>query len=347
MASHKNMRIDKTGRQSGFSLVELMVGLVVAMVAMVIVAQIFTLSEGSRRTTTGGDDAQTSGALAITELQRELRQAGQGIVSPNLIGCNLSVGTWTVNSLAPVTINHPNIPAGDAGTDTLLIIYGSGVGSPEGDRINAQPSTNDYATAVSSGFHQYDRVIATPTARAAPCSLLLDQVTAAPVVPDVLVKSGVAGMANGVLFNLGTAPRIVGYAVRNGRMTTCDYMLVDCSGTSAGQWVDMADGVVSMRAVYGRDTTPTPDGQLDTYDQTTPTTTNAWSCVLGTRVVVVARSGQLEKTDVTTTAPVWAAAAAASVNLSGNTNWTKYRYKTFETIVPMRNLTWQGVPSSC
>jgi len=68
----------QASRADGFSLVELMVGMVIGMIAIIVVMQVFSLSEGSKRTTTGGDDAQMSGAVALTMLQRDIRQAGYG-----------------------------------------------------------------------------------------------------------------------------------------------------------------------------------------------------------------------------------------------------------------------------
>ena len=121
---------NRTHRMQGFSLVELMVGLVVGMIGVVIMMQIFSVSEGYKRTTTGGDDAQNNGAIALYGIQRDLRQAGQGtnsfngLVPPNaaasLIGCNITLRAGvTINANGPVTINHASIPAGDANTDTL------------------------------------------------------------------------------------------------------------------------------------------------------------------------------------------------------------------------------------
>ena len=40
-------------RSAGFSLVELMVGIVVAMVAVIVIMQVFRMTEGHRRSTTG------------------------------------------------------------------------------------------------------------------------------------------------------------------------------------------------------------------------------------------------------------------------------------------------------
>jgi len=57
---------------------------------------------------------------------------------------------------------------------------------------------------------------------------------------------------------------------------------------------------------------------------------------------VVARSAQFDKTTVTSTAPTWAGSATHPINLTANTQWGNYRYRTFETVVPMRNLVWQG-----
>lgn len=333
-------------RQNGFSLIELMVGIVVAMVAVIVVMQIFSVSEGHRRTTTGGDDAQSIGAIALTVLQRDLRQAGQGLTNVSLLGCDVALPPgWTLNGLAPLTINHPDIAPGDAGTDTLLIAYGSGLGSPEGDRINTQPGTNIYGVATASAFQLNDWVLATPPSRQTPCGLRLTQVSAAPVAPNVTVGSGTVGVANGVLYDLGAAPRIVAYAVRNGRLTVCDFQTQDCRSAAAANWAEIADGIVSLRAQYGRDNSLVLDDVVDVDDQATPTTACGWASVLAMRLVVVARNGQLEKTAVTTVAPTWAAGAAAPINLVGN--WQRYRYKTFETSIPLRNMAWQGVPAGC
>lgn len=337
----------KRDPQQGFSLVELMVGIVVAMAAVVVVMQVFQVSEGSRRTAAGGDDAQTTGAIALTQLQRDLRQAGQGLSNMNLMGCNLQLtAANTLNNAAGLTINHPDIPAGDDDTDTLMIAYGTGNGSPEGDRINTQPGGNVYAMSVAQAFALNDWVIASPSPRAVPCALNLDRVAAAPVPPNVTVSNGFAGVSNGALYNLGQAPVFTAYAVRAGRLTACNFRAQDCRSADAANWTPVADGVVSLRAQYGRDATvPMVDGVVDTYDQTTPANACGWAAVMAVRLVLVARSGQLEKADVDAPAPTWVGAATAPIVLRGN--WARYRYKTFETTVPLRNVAWQGVPAGC
>ena len=98
-------------RPSGFSLVELMVGIVVAMAAVIVVMQVFKVSEGQRRNTTGGDDAATTGAIALSLMQRDLRQAGQGFTTAQLLDCKLNLGNGrSVGELVPVQINPTGIP---------------------------------------------------------------------------------------------------------------------------------------------------------------------------------------------------------------------------------------------
>jgi type IV pilus assembly protein PilW len=327
--------------EQGFSLVELMVGVVIAMAAVVVVMQVFQVSEGSRRTTGGSDDAQTVGAIALTSLQRDLRQAGDGLSNLNMLACTLTLSAGkSVTNLAPVTINHADIPAGDAGTDTLLIVYSNGRSSPEGVPINTV-SGAVYNVTVGGSFRRDDRVIATPQTRAAPCLLTMTSVTGAPTGSDLPLSAGSPTDANGTLYNWGEAPRVTAFAVRNGRLTHCDFMTQDCRSAAAANWSEIADGIVSLRAEYGRDLTVPRDASVDTYDQTTPTSACGLSRITALRLVLVARSGQMEKADLAIPAPTWAAGASAPITLTGD--WKRYRYKTFETTVPLRNVPAQGV----
>lgn len=321
----------------GFSLVELMVGIVVAMAAVIVVTQIFTVSEGQRRTTAGGDDAQTTGAIAMSLLQRDLRQAGQGFSNGQLLDCQLRLGNGqTISELVPAFINPAGIPDGDDDTDVLVISYGSGWGSPEGTLINSQPSAATYAVAAPQAFQLGDRVVAAPATRAANCNLDLTNLTAAPVAPNVNVALGMANASGGSLFNLGRAPRFVAYAVRSARLTACDFLTQNCASADPANWSEVAEGIVSLRVEYAKDTSAPRDLSVDTYDQTAPTTWCGWSRVIGVRLVLVARSRQAEKANVAASAPSWAGSAPIDLS-STNANWQLYRYKTFETTVPLRN----------
>jgi type IV pilus assembly protein PilW len=300
--------------------VEIMVGMVIGMFGLIIMMQVFSLSEAQKRSTTGGGDATSAGTLALYGLQRDIRQAGYGFYDVNMVGCNVLLRPGVVlNAMAPLTINHAQIPAGDANTDTLLVVYGNFAGSPQGDGLLSStntPGINNYWANTPSMFAVNDRVIVTAPTRPNPCSvgnqLILDTVTVSNINPPnagrVDVAIGVANMKGGILFNLGQSPKVVAYAVRGGNLTQCDYVANDCSAAgNVGNttiWVPIGSNIVSLRAQYGRDTwrtwdmTKTPpiavspavavtsatanmDGVVDQYDQIAPATTTAATSAFG------------------------------------------------------------------
>lgn len=327
-------------RPFGFSLVELMVGIVIAMAAMLVVTQVFRLSEGQRRGITGTDDAQTTAAIGLSLLQRDLNQAGQGLMSTRLLSCTLDLGGGhSVPTLAPVVINPDGIPDGDADTDVLLISYGAGWGSPEGGLIGLQTGANVYAVPGSLGYQTGDRVIVTTASRGTPCNLALTTVIGTPTGSSVTVATGVANAANGVMFNLGREPRFVVYAVRNGRLTSCNLATQNCTSVASENWTEIADNIVSLRAQYARDTSATRDGLTDDFSPDLPTVTTPYCAfvrTVGVRAVLVARSRQPEKTDAPAAAPTWSGSASSPISPPGD-DWKQYRYRSFETTVPLRN----------
>lgn len=375
-------------RRAGFSLVEIMVGLVIGMLAIIVMLQVFALSEGRKRTTTGGGDAQSNGAIMLYRLQHDISQAGYGLTSIRLFNCS---ATWAVASgatiatavpLAPVTINPPVaiIPAGDTNTDTLLLVYGNGNGQPEGNIISAQAGSTVYTVQMPSSFTAGaagagDRVIAAPS----PCGTLnLDRI-AAVGANNVTVVAGTVGATDSPLYNLGPRPVVLAYAIRGGSLTVCDYMLNDCGTANTANssiWVPIGSNIVSMRAVYGRDdvaagspvsTTVIQNANVNIWDKTQPTTACLWTRVAAISLVLVARSSQFEKELVTTTAinvglpvnaPTWAQNSVAPIVAAGNLPplgpdtaidepWKHYRYKVFQTVAPIRNVAWMGVPIGC
>lgn len=349
----------------GFSLVELMIGLAIGMIAIVIMMQVFSVSEGFKRTTTGGDDAQNNGAIAIYGLQRDIRQAGYGLTAMSVIGCNVTLRAGvTVSPMGPVTINHPNIPAAvaDANTDTLLVFYGNGNDAPEGDRIEAQPSTATYTLggfalpASAPSLSVGDRVVAQAQTRPSPCTLTMESVSNV-AGSMVTVPTGVAGMSGGALFDLGAAPTVLVYAIRSGNLTVCNYMSANCGANPVvpADWTPIAANVVSLRAQYAKDTTtPNMDAVVDEggYDQVRPSTACDWSRVFGVRVSLVARNAQYDAASApaamaTASAPQWAGSASAPIDLSSLADWQHYRYKVFETTIPIRNMTWKGAQPGC
>ena len=72
-------------------MVELMVGMVIALLGTLAIFQVFALSEGQKRSTTSASDSQQNGSLALLSIERDIRQAGYGIFDASLLGCNVSL----------------------------------------------------------------------------------------------------------------------------------------------------------------------------------------------------------------------------------------------------------------
>ena len=349
--------------QRGFSLVELMVSVVIGMLGVIIMMQIFANAEGQKRSTTGAGDAQSNAAMAIYAVQRDIRQAGHGFNSINVLGCPLALpapASHTLTALAPVVINPPttDVPAGDTNTDTLLITYGDAEGATEGDTFAPMSSTQLEVLNVS-GYKNNSQVIAGPAAPTNGCSVTLSKIIAA-AGNALTVAPGTSATSDGALFNLGANPKIRAYAVRAGNLTVCDYLTADCStactatdGTCSASWVPIVNNIVRLRAQYGRDTSSPMDG-VDTWGQTTPTTPSPanqatfacrWARAPAVRIALVARNSTFAKEEVTAAAPTWEGSSGAEINLSGRTDWKNYRYKVVETVVPLRNLPWMAACS--
>jgi len=351
-------------RHSGFSLIEIMVGLVIGMLGIVVMMQVYALSEERKRTTTAGSDAQNNAVIALDAIQRDISRSGHGFANVRLMGCNLQLPNGSPIPFAPVIINPAAtvIPAGDTNTDTLLVSYGNGDDQPDGYSVNNQSGAT-YTITGTGMLKQNDRAIASPTTCGATTLVLA---TVQSVAASVIQLSN--SQAGTALYNLGNAPRFLAYAVRSGNLTVCDYMTSNCGdatpATLANEavWRPIVSNVVSLRAQYGLDTTAVMDGIVDTYNQTTPTTACGWARASAIRFVLVARSPQFEKIAVTTAAPTWAGtnannplgtnSAATPIDLSVNTltvqtEWQQYRYRVFETTAPIRNVAWMGAVSGC
>ena len=406
--------VRRTGKTAaGFSLVEVLIALVIGMIGMVVMLQVFANFEGQKRTSTSGGDSISSGSISLYSIQRDIQQSGWGINAIQMIGCTLTdtgnVLLQGVNSipLVPVTINPPTatLPAGEAGTDTLLIVSANSNSTIEGDVLtNDTPSGGTvFTVSAPSSFATNDYVAAVRAERAVgACSVQINRVVSTNIGAGTVSVGTAALSPSSVgdrLFNLGSAPMVRGYAIRkmtasgvdaNGveKLTMCDYTTAGSDCTDADNWIPIANSVVSLRAQYRRENQNNAmTGVPDTWDQnfTTAGVTTyvlpGWggdpvACaqmrIRGVRLAMVARSSQPErpiKDASNNDVPVWqsalvwsgsvanvadgnSAAAAAAVGISlTNTgtwpSWNDYRYKVFETVVPLRNVTMRGIPEEC
>jgi len=124
--------------QLGLSLIELMVAMAIGLVVMLVVYQLFAVSEGTRRASVGGSDAQMSAAIAVSALQDQIRNAGYGLggltsttakpQAARILGCYVSgfdvrPGGGAISFvLAPaIIVQGANNNAAGNGTDSDII----------------------------------------------------------------------------------------------------------------------------------------------------------------------------------------------------------------------------------
>ncbi len=348
----------------GMSLIELMVAMLIGLVGILVIFQVFALNEGNRRTTTGGADAQSNGVFALYTLERELRQAGWGFNASAALNCNvLAYDKLQGGDLAPYTLAPVIITAGPAtGSDTIEVNYGSqsllvATTPLFQNMINA---TDDYVVTNRYGFAVGDAILVMEPGK----NCTLAQVSALPTgasTSNNLTHAvgalyrynrpnawGIIYTTNGSLIDLGpNVARNIYQISANSDLTMVPYLTSSVAQTVVEQ-------VVQMKAQYGKDNgvpngtascgaCVANDGVVDAFDNVTPTTAAAWLQVLAVRVALVTRSAQPEKPnggggcDATTAAPTW---SGGTFNLTADPNWQCYRYKVFETTVPLRNQIW-------
>jgi hypothetical protein len=150
------------------------------------------------------------------------------------------------------------------------------------------------------------------------------------------------------------------YSVANNSLTVANQFVVSGGVPTSSA---IADNIVHMRADYGLDdgqpAGTAGDGILDRFLD--PAAFNAlptppWQNIISIRIAVVARSALAEKAgpgtacNGTTPFPTWSGASSAARGFDLSTMalpatvtaWDCYRYRVFETIVPVRNSIWRS-----
>lgn len=184
---------------AGFGLVEVLIGMAIGLIAMVAIMQTMMVAESQRRSVTSGADSNTGSVIGSYLIERDLRQAGYGLVSVAPSGALQICGFGTVtlfNSarsantvptydgtapatnvayvpFTPVSINPSGIPAGDAGTDTIMVNYGGSDGNVS-DRATITNPGGDAASLVVTSriqFHKGDLILVAAATGGSTCEV--------------------------------------------------------------------------------------------------------------------------------------------------------------------------------
>lgn len=355
-------------RVRGLGLVELMVGMVIGMVTLLVVTQVMESFEGQKRTSSGGNDAQTNGALALYLLDREIRMAGYGVAGPEGMLCKKGINTYYDDSSggAPaITVGGAFIPiriedGGDGKPDAIVVMRSDAeFGAIPTSVVKDMPSPSSIiTTGTSGGLKKGDLFIMASKTGDKRCTLM--QMTQDPQATgngfNLQHNPGADGPYNPPnpekVFGPENTPKYeIGDIVINmGRYVNRRYevdddsdQLTEADPMSPAAPTPLVSHIVDMQAVYG---IAAPGKSKIT--QWLPATgtwdykavdANLVQQIRAVRLAVVARSPQYEKEMVTdATIPLW----QGGPSLSLTDDERHYRYKVFETIIPLRNIIWSA-----
>lgn len=282
-------------KQQGFSLVELMVGLVIGLLMSLVVYNVLNVNEGRKRTTTSLNDVNQAGSYAIYQLDKQIRSAGSGFTSGGdkvgadyTFGCRLDMALNGTQLTPAATFPAPFASVGTAIRVAPVIIYDGAAGAG-GDVIitmsgnaglgEAPTGFTSLATAATlklvnqAGVRPNDVVLlADAGVNISPC--LVQQVASTFTQTAGGSNVSLAGnyysatvnsrsvndfTATSQVINLGQSPNLNMFAV-GANNTLMKYDLMQVSQTSAiGSAPNPSvyvDSVYQLHALYGVDTVP-------------------------------------------------------------------------------------------
>ncbi len=348
--------------QQGFSLVEIMVGMAIALISTLIVMQVFATFEGQKRTTTGGADAQTNGAIALFTIERDLRMAGYGFNSANALGCKVN-RAFNGASLTPLTLD-PVLISNAASGDVITITASNKTGwsIPATITTDHPPTATNFFLNSTLGMTSGDLVIAFEPNK--DCTLL--EITDIPSGTTQIHHQSTSpwnppdgqnifpqpdGYRSGAsLINLGTIENRAYKLDANLNLVFAEYD----SLTNASTDQPIAPDIVNLQAQYGFDTRAgaQADARIDAWGDELIDADGSGiigdngdiTRIFAVRFAVLARNGIKEKPlpdgscNITVAAPSW---SGGTFSMSHVADWQCYRYKIFETVVPLRNMIWK------
>jgi type IV pilus assembly protein PilW len=337
--------------QSGFSLVELMVGLVIGLLATLVIMQVFSAFEGQKRTTSGTADAQTNGSIALATIQRHVQKAGYGLPLPN---ADIQSNALRCNPF--LDFDPDSDPLTNNNTNLFPLIIQNGVGGNGSDDITVRFSTTAMGAVPVQIINASN-----------PDSIgMLVQSNIGCNIDGNTNNDDVALIQNGLTCDMATVDRVSGTGNNQriilAKLPTTSGVLADQAKIACmGDWRDyrfqvvneelqlnqqpIVSDVISMQAQYGVSATAGSNDVTAWVDAAgiwnNPTVVDR-NRIKAIRMAVVLRNGLKEKTKVTTAAPIaWSDSSPIAIDVSSSsTDWEYYRYRVFGTVVPLRNMIW-------
>ncbi|MER2551634.1 MAG: PilW family protein [Thauera sp.] len=358
-------------RVRGISLVELMVGMTIGLIALLVMVQTFFASQGQKANAVSGADATTAGHIALTLLERDLLNAGAGLSATQCTQIRFfdpALGAVSQNDAMamPVTISaDPNAPTAlVTRSDRITIRYVEAADAMMANSTLTASMPSPSSTLFAStgiGFAQGDLV-------------LLHDPNGICAVQQITQDPGSSGRSGGSwrfqinpssIYNAPGADTGIfppsGYQAGTGRIMSLGprgiaEISYQMSYRDAGTTLPNADLASSRRDMT---TTGTPPSQTLTrdvialraqygwWDRGTNTVSFGSTVPAGAqpeelaaiRVGIVVRAGQADRSyTAPETISLFAGDNPLAITLGSSER--NYRYRTFETVVPLRNTLW-------
>ena len=376
-AMHARLTLPRARHQAGFGLVEIMVGVVIGLLALLIIYRGLALSEGYRRTTTAGGDAQSAGMISTFILSQDISNAGNTIAdtAPDLMNC--PVGADFASSWRPIPVLITDGGADDV-SDQISVFHGASRRLVTQVDTRVTPAAAGVPFQVQSPLAWAVNHLFVITQQVGPiCEVARITNVAGPDAAGVVTLSHgpVPGIAvSGItqifpqpswMVNLGPANMVrkVTYDVA-GNAVTVDNLL------DAAPPNPITSNVMLLHAQYGIDNSVPPDNTIDEWTAATglwtaanvlnapiaPTAAHQGGADRNGRAQLAVRAGEgcgragrvrhaavcrergfHQRTLFPCNGLPGCTGEMPGVTIAGTQN---YRYRVFEQVIPLRNQIW-------
>ena len=366
--------------QKGVSVIETMVGLALGILVTLVITQVWALFESQKQRSISSTAAQSSGLLAMTELEQDIRSAGAGLNNALAFACT-NVYSYSQNgsvivspmpayagSLGLVPVQITDGGNGINSSDTLIVKRGSDfLGSIATTISTTMPSSSSELNVSSTaGFFTDDVVIAVDSSSGVCTVMKLTQVQAAASKLQHNPGGSATNNPSNAFQNTAAWPSYPSGAqvFKIGELLSHVYTvngkkelsLVDYTNAFTTITSQLASDIVSIKAQYG----VANSGSQNVSAWVKADAASGWNVlnadkvmrIKAIRLVVVSRSTKKEATNVSfpctnSTGTVLNANGPCAwsdseplINLSADADWQKYRYRVYQTIIPIRNIIW-------
>ena len=363
--NQRSCRRGMARKSAGLSLVELLVATLITLIGLLVITQVFAVYEGWKRTTTGVAQTQESGLLGAFTIEQDLRNAGFGLIG---VDCTSIANYHTQAAGNSVSLPAKSLTITQEGkeekatsrNDRIDVLYSTSAFANVDVRLQYEiaDSAADLYVNNDLGFATGDLILLGSDGGV--CSLL--QFSGKDPNTEVSLRPNVTSSGNARLL-----PHVPG--------AETPWNPPDGTNSLSGKHysvgtrvLNLGQGLVSHR-FYVKDDTLRMDelnagnGSVSTYDLVPGVVGLRAACLpampcsdstTAIRFGLIVRSSNREKdavvqqevtiVDKKALIAFWPGDGAPTHDLGSDEEALHYRYRVFQTVVPLKNIVWNTSP---